>query len=132
MKWSLKKGKHPRLPFGGASRASIHPVRDWLVGLSVAMLVFLGGAAAIAYDFRIQFVLPPEATESTAVTMKYSERDVRHYAERFEARDVEFAKLRGVVVPRADIVSEVPENTEESQPLADQEADGYTTPTLSP
>lgn len=132
MKWSLKKGKHPHLPFGGASRASVHPVRDWLIGLSIASFVFLGGAAAIAYDFRVQFVLPPEATDTAAVSMKYSERDVRHYAERFEARDLEFAKLRGVIAPREGVEAEMPRNTDETEPLADDEPDEYTTPALSP
>ncbi len=132
MKLSLKREKHPRLPFGGASRASLHPVRDWLIGLSIASLVFLGGVAAVVYDFRIQFVLPLEATDTTAVSMKYSEQDVRHYAERFKARDLEFTRLRGIVAPVEDVAVEISGNTDETVPLADDESDEYTTPALAP
>ena len=116
-----------------AGRNGMHPMRDWMIGLGVATFVFVAGATLIAHDFRVQFILPPELTATTTAEIKYSERDVEWYAERFNEKDAHFNTLRAqtqgtVSVPRQ---SENPTNGN-SDSLAPTSTDGYTSPALSP
>jgi hypothetical protein len=117
-------------------RKSMHPIREWLIGLCAAVGVFLGGVAFIAYDFHVQFVLPPEVPEVGEAQIQYSERDVTFYADRYRARDARFMELRtGVSAPAEEMPvteSESVPATAEDEPLAPEEVTEYTNPTLSP
>jgi hypothetical protein len=128
MRLSFKKKKGmPVKPKKG--RRGMHPTRDWMIGLSGAALILLTGAAAIAYDFRVQFVLPPEAAPNTAAGVTYSERDVLYYAEQFQEKDARFDMLRSGTKDSTSSVEEASSNDDTD--LAPQDSDEYTTPALS-
>jgi hypothetical protein len=129
MKWGLKKKRLGHGRGRSASRESMHPVRDWITGLVIATAVFLGAVALVVHDFRVQFVLPPEATDTATISTKYSEADVRQYAERFEARDAAFQALRGGHTIPYDPIPSISDTELDSGSLDPETADEYTTPT---
>jgi hypothetical protein len=88
------------------------------------------GAAAIAYDFRVQFILPPEAALPTAAGVTYSERDVLYYAEHFQEKDTRFDILRSGTKDSMPPVEEDASSNDDMD-LAPQDSGEYTTPALS-
>ncbi len=132
MKWSLKNIKHSSSVRAHAGRVGMHPMRDWMIGLGAATFVFTGATALIAHDFRVQFILPPELNATTTVEVKYSERDVEWYAERFEEKDAHFKALRVQVGGSAPLVPVENQTVDDMDSLAPSSTDEYTSPTLSP
>jgi hypothetical protein len=132
MKWSLKKQKRASTTHSHAGRKGMHPMRDWMIGLGVAVIVFAGAVTLIAHDFRVQFILPPELNATTTVEVKYSESDVEWYAKRFNEKDAHFNSLRAETrgsVPVVPSRGEAPVGTDS---LAPSSTDEYTSPALSP
>lgn len=135
MKWLLKKKKRSSSKILPSGHESVHPVRDWMLGLAVASGIFLIGVSIIVYDFRMQFVVPPEYTGTTSSSVRYNDRDIERYVQQFKERDIRFTTLRGAV-PDSIIVSS-PELTPTSstsskeKTLAPEGADGYTDPAPS-
>lgn len=133
MKWSLKNIKKDHGVRSHAGRQVMHPMRDWMIGLSGAAIVFVGAVALIAHDFRVQFILPPELNATTTVEVKYSERDVEWYAARFNEKDARFNSLRGetrLSVPVVPLGSQTQVDATDS--LAPSSTGEYTGPALSP
>lgn len=127
MKLSFLKSKQ-KSARGKKRTGDIAPVRDWLYALSAATLVFLIGIGCIAYDFRVQFVLPPETGVATS-SVQYSEREVTRFAEQYDAKDARFNALRSAL-PQIAPPATPPSETEDT-PVAPQEGGEYTTPTPS-
>jgi len=125
-----KKGTASLKPRKG--QRDMHPVRDWMIGLFTSVIIFLVGAAAIAYDFRVQFVLPPELPETTTGGVTYSEQDVMHYAEQFQEKDARFNALRSGTEDNPSFAPvEEASSSDEDTDLAPSDTDEYTTPALS-
>lgn len=110
----------------------VNPLRDWTIGLFVAVCIFLGGVGAIGLDFYLQFGAPNEAVPVEEQTVVYREREVVQYAEEYNKKETRFKELRThtVSVPAKveEVASTTTAATEEVAPLADESTDEYTTP----
>jgi hypothetical protein len=72
----------------------MNPLRDWAIGLSVAVLVFIGGISFIGYDFYSQFGSAGEEAAIEAQPVTYRDKEVRAYAEHYTEVENTFNKLR--------------------------------------
>jgi hypothetical protein len=87
--------KKKRITLIGVSGSSnrLHVLRDWIMGLVVATVVFVGGAGYIAFDFYMQFGIESNEAEVKA-DVSYDSRKVNIYAEKFNERERVYNKLR--------------------------------------
>lgn len=72
----------------------MNPNRDWLLGLTVAAVLFILGAGYIAYDFYQQFGVPSQAVVVEEQPVVYRSDEVVQYAELYEEKEREFNTLR--------------------------------------
>ncbi|MFZ2253349.1 MAG: hypothetical protein WAW13_04250 [Minisyncoccia bacterium] len=79
--------------------------REWIRGLILAAGIFIAGIVFIAFDFYTQFYVSPESIEVPAQEVIYREKDVRAYADKFDAKERSFNALR---VNRQPVVAPLP------------------------
>lgn len=106
----------------------LHQSREWIHGLILSLFLFVIGISFIGFDFYSHFYSVKESVETPAQTVEYDERDVRVYAEKYDAKEEMFNMLRKsrqpVVVPVPVSVPTPEATTTESEqvpPLADVE-----------
>lgn len=121
MKFGLKTHtgkKHLALVGESGSSNHLHPLRDWSVGLGLAVLVFIGGVTYIGYDFYAQFIIEAKEVSAESLIHYHSEK-VRMQAEEYDKREQKFNELRGgrkVEVVVEESVSVTAPETEETPP----------------
>lgn len=101
MKISIKNIRHIGGVFKKKSKKKevtlTNPLRDWSIGLILAVVLFISGVLVIVFDFYFQFVSPeiPEVTEKPLI---YRENEVREYANLYNEKAKEFKALRNAQV----------------------------------
>jgi hypothetical protein len=102
----------------------IHPLRDWSIGLAIAVFGFFGGVTAIAIDFYFQLVSPitPEVEEKPLV---YKEEEVVRYASQYNERAQIFNEHRStqIYIPIVEEVATTTEEDSEKETLAEEDID---------
>lgn len=76
----------------------INPMRDWLYGLAVATLIFLGGVGYVTFDFREQFMSTTDVVLNTQ-GQRYNVKDVTYQSFLYAEREEMFTTLRQSVSP---------------------------------
>ena len=96
MKFSINKIFQRETLFSAFKKQDLflHQSREWIRGLVFAAVLFSGGISFILYDFYTQFYVSPESVEVPVQEVIYREKDVRAYADRFDAKEREFNALR--------------------------------------
>ena len=89
---ALKKKKHLALVGESGTSNRLHSLRDWSIGLALAVLVFLGGVSYIAYDFYTQFITQTGDTFDES-SIQYHPEKVRRYAEEYKRKEEAFSEL---------------------------------------
>jgi len=79
---------------GKDSSAYMNPLTHWIGGLSLAIIVFLGGIVVITIDFYRQLNSVPESVTVEEQPVVYNEKDVRQYAESYIEKERVFNELR--------------------------------------
>lgn len=100
----------------------MNPLRDWAIGLFLAVLMFLAGVAYIAHDFYSQFGQSNTQVVAEAQTVVYRDAEVKSFAEEYATKEKMFNALRSNVryEPPAPILEESEDTEEEvTEPLAD-------------
>ena len=131
MKFSIRKILQRETLFSAFKKQDLflHQSREWIRGLVLAAGIFIAGILFIAFDFYTQFYVSPESIEIPAQEVIYREKDVRVYAEKFDAKERAFNALRTnrqpVVTPPPVVTPVSPatttRETESKPPLADVE-----------
>ncbi len=133
MKLKFKKSKNGKAFFLTLWRNGVHdyinPVRDWTIGLAVAILVFLCGVAYISFDFYTQFGAPKDTVYVESQSVGYRDVEVKKYAEQYIEKERVFNELRKDRSYVIEVIPESPVSTstemgtlsEESAELADIE-----------
>lgn len=85
-----------RLRRGAPERVLVHPMREWVTCLVVAILVgiILFGFAGI--DFYMQYTVVDTPTQSEISVPKYREKDAESIIRYYEGKESQFKNLRGV------------------------------------
>ena len=106
-----KKTKNPVL--SGGVLSFMHPLREWLGGLTIASVVLVSGGVYIAYDFYAQFYASEKTITIEGQAVMYQETEVIEYAELYNARDVVFQGLRAErrFIPTPVVTEEVDDIT---------------------
>lgn len=91
----------------------MNPNRDWFLGLTAAVVLFILGAGYIAYDFYQQFGVPNQAVIVEERPVVYQGDEVVRYAELYEEKEREFNALRArrpyvppVAEPEEEVLAE--------------------------
>lgn len=84
---------------GKSDKRLIHPTREWLIGLVVALVLCLGATAYSVSLFFTQSAAVGDLEQVETRTTKYREESVRTVLEKYGARKVQFDALRGQGVP---------------------------------
>lgn len=79
--------------------AYMNPMRDWTLGLSIAVLVLLGGFSYFAFEFYVQFGIPEADVVGEKTAVSYNEKEVRFYAKQYETKEAVFNQLRQDMKP---------------------------------
>ncbi len=104
-------------------------VRDWTLGLFIAVLLFFIGVLFIALDFYSQFGVVAEFTAQDTKTETYRDKEVKMFAEEYSEKQKTFNELRAeVVAPTPEVLTPVtvepePQPAEEATPSAEQTVD---------
>ncbi len=90
----------------------MHPVRHWMYGLSVGVVIFVFGVGSIAFDFYNQFGI--ETVPGTPIDQQvtYPEKEVRRLTDQYKERQRIFEDLRSkrpVIAPVVEKVEKVEE-----------------------
>lgn len=95
----------------------MNPMRDWALGLCVAILFFLVGAAYIAFDFYDQLGgIATIEVEDAPQPIVYRDKEIIFYADMYSKKELRFNTLRGeapVVAPLATTTEDVVTDEEE-------------------
>ena len=92
----------------------IHPERDWLVGLAASVLLFVGGALYLGFDFLVQYESVDVRPVVDETVVRYRAVDAAHDLNEYRDRDAIFRSLRADR-SHADIMEEaVPPPTPET------------------
>lgn len=117
----------------GASHEYMHPKRDWMLILSIAVLVFLCGVVYIGIDFYAQFVMSPEQSFTEDKVIRYRDTALIETAKKYNDDERMFNTLRLDIPPvLEDLAAESTTAStseiilENSTPLAEEEAPRYT------
>lgn len=106
----IRKALKPTLsPKAMQRRNLVEPVRDWMIGLSCCVVLFVSGVVYVVFDFYTQVDVSYESVEVSVEAVSYPERDVVYYAEEYMKKEESFNQLREI---RHDSVVET-----ESDPL---------------
>ncbi len=117
MKFSLKlpkRKKQSQVVIGqGSAPLYTNPVREWTIGLGVALLCLIGGVVGIAFDFRTQFGATSEEAAYEQKASTYQANEILFYAQQYTDRENAFNVLRkngkGEVVSETRTEVAVPE-----------------------
>ncbi len=101
----------------------MNPLRDWTIGLTVAVIFFVGGVSAIIFDFYTQFGVNIGADDGNKKNIPvYSTSEVRTFARQYAEKSDEFEKLRkksasavSLKQPFATTTESTPVSTEEPE-----------------
>ena len=118
MKINIKKFRKAKKLFskvfkkGSSPSELINPIREWIIGLSVAVVVFSSGIAFTAFDFYTQLVSQTEIVIDEK-PLVYRQNEVKFYAEFYDEKEQAFEALRlyKEYVPSQTEV-DVPENVD--------------------
>lgn len=107
---------------GVPDKRLMHPVRDWMIGLSVASILFLCTAFVAGAIFLTQIKSIDEPVYVETVLITYKREDARTVLETYAARSEKFEVLR---FDRRNAVQVIaPDDAgEENAPLADEGED---------
>ncbi len=100
MKFSLKfkTGKQKKVSHVTLEQSSApeytNPMREWTIGLGVAILLLVVGGVAIGFDFYKQFGAPSKPTSLEQKASEYNDAGVRFYANEYREREQAFGALR--------------------------------------
>lgn len=96
MKFNIRKILQRETLFSAFKKQDLflHQSREWIRGLVLAAGIFIAGMLFIAFDFYTQFYVSPESIEIPAQEVIYREKDVRAYADKFDAKEKAFTALR--------------------------------------
>lgn len=88
----------------------MHPGREWIVGLSAAVLLFVSGSLYLGYDFWDQYQGIDEQIPVDGTVVRYRKQDAAHFLELYRAKKETFEALRAdKVFQPAVVVSTTPE-----------------------
>ena len=79
---------------GHPDRRIMHPVRDWLIGLTTASFLFLAVSLAEGYLFWSTSVRVSEVPEVTVETVRYDSKLVGRVLADYRARNAQYESLR--------------------------------------
>lgn len=85
----------------------IHPERDWLVGLVASVLLFVGGALYLGFDFLVQYESVDIRPVVDETVVRYRAVDAAHYLTEYRDRDTTFRSLRADRTHADPVVEEV-------------------------
>jgi hypothetical protein len=122
MKFNLIARKSKKqTPFSVSRRSTIgymKPLRDWTVGLAVAVVTFLSGVSFITYDFYRQSGVPTQEVTAEYEPVVYQEKEVIRFSEMYEEKERAFNTLRERRVYITEPLQEVSDMAGQ-EPLAD-------------
>ena len=113
MKFNLSnftKKKHLTLIGVSGSSSRLHSLRDWAIGLALAVVLFIGGVSYIAFDFYTQFGVEKEQVTG-GTPLQYNANKVHMYAEKYNEKERAYKGVRSV--PRV----KTPTAIEEDEPV---------------
>jgi|GEM_PF-2498073 len=122
MKFNLSnftKKKHLTLIGVSGSSSRLHSLRDWAIGLALAVVLFLGGVSYIAFDFYTQFGVEKEQVTG-GTPLQYNASKVHMYAEKYNEKERAYEGVRSA--PRAEtptIIKEQEPTPTPAEPTAD-------------
>jgi hypothetical protein len=118
-KFSLNNNVISRILKGG-SHEYINPVREWLVGLMIAMIAFVSGIIFIALDFYEQLEASPD--DVAVEHFNYKETDVKYYADQYRQKEQIFNKMRksSLYVPPVTVSTTTASSGVVAIPLAEE------------
>lgn len=115
MNISIKKYFHSTqspLDTEDATHEPMHPMRDWMLVLGCAVLIFGAGVAYSAYDFYMQFWVPQEIDAVEEKKVRYKDKEVQSVAASYAEKEIRFNKLRENKAPLPEEVPETEGNPE--------------------
>ena len=123
MKFNLSnftKKKHLTLIGVSDSSSRLHSLRDWAIGLALAVVLFIGGVSYIAFDFYTQFGVEKEQVTG-GTPLQYNANKVHMYAEKYNEKERAYEGVRSA--PRVKTPTAIEEDEPvvvETQPTADE------------
>lgn len=91
----LRMARHiARRGAGKTDRRLIHPARDWFIGFSLSLVLFLVSLAGTGYLFLTKSTLVTEEREVVIDAVKYDERLIEKVRETYAARKEKEEALR--------------------------------------
>ena len=123
MKFNLSnftKKKHLTLIGVSGSSSRLHSLRDWAIGLALAVVLFIGGVSYIAFDFYTQFGVEKEQVTG-GTPLQYNANKVHMYAEKYNEKERAYEGVRSA--PRVKTPTAIEEDEPvvvETQPTADE------------
>lgn len=72
----------------------MHPGREWVTGLSIAVLLFVTGSAYLGYDFLDQYHGIDTEVVADSTVVRYRKQDAAHFLELYRTKKETFEQLR--------------------------------------
>lgn len=117
---NFKKKKHLTLIGVSGSSSRLHSLRDWAIGLALAVVLFLGGVSYIAFDFYTQFGVEKEQV-SGGTPLQYNANKVHMYAEKYNEKERAYEGVRSAPRAKTPVVIEEDESVPTpAEPTADE------------
>lgn len=90
----LKQKKSRSLEEWKRINQGMNPIRDWMIGITVAAVVFICGVSYVAYDFLTLLESTATEIETEDRPVTYHEKEVIEYAEKYTKNEQTFKELR--------------------------------------